>query len=1062
MLRRSMTAVRSTLLAVFLAAGVPASIVAQEMGQIAGRVRHAETSEPLSSVQVYVQGTTRGALSTAEGNFIILQVPVGTHTLVAERIGFIAVRQEVTITAGQNAVVELALEPTRLQLQEIVVTGLVDPTAGVRSPISVARVNRDIMPVPVAGGAVQNLQGMVAGARLNRPSGQPGSDVSIVLRTPTSLRGDTYPLVVVDGVILGGSGASGAGAPSTVDIDSNDIESIEVIRGAAASSLYGSRAASGVIAITTKRGRDMEVGQTRFTVRSELGVSQNMRSIELANHHPYYMNEARTAYINPTTGQEVPRSQRVLPPVSVAVFDKPFPGPIYDNVSAATRPGAFMNNHFQMMGNTATTNFAVSLTNFQERGTLINNDGYERNSFRVNLDHRLGGTMNLGVSAYHSRDWRDIISTAGNPSGNPFDVVLAAPRDIDIGRKDGDGAYLQQPDPAVAYQNPLWTQATRDFSSQGTRTLANVNMEWRPAFPLTISGSVGYDRDDSQERQYVPKGTPNNVGAAGELDGSISFDDEVRDTWNAEAQVTLRHDVGALNIRTTGRALLERSRAVAGSRSGNNFILFGVPQLSNVRDIDRNATSTEREIKALGYLWDTALDYDSRYILTVLGRRDGSSLFGRDNRWHNYYRVAGAWRVGEEPWFNIPGITEFKLSFARGTAGGRPAFEHQYETWSLSGGIPTKGTLGNTQLRPEHTLEHEASLNLILNDRIGIVLTHARQKTTNLLNPGPLPAITGYASQWQNTGTIEGHSTEFELEAQFIRSTNFSWTGMFVMDYSNSRITEWNIQCYSLSWLWQCKDAPVYGLYSRWLVKNHSSLNQHDGGALVPYGNQFQVNDEGFLVWVGEGNNYWEGWDKNLWGTSTVINGWTYKWGHPFYELTPQGTAHRTLLGEGTPINLGFVNNIQIGALSLHSQLSGSIGGDAYNRRHQFLGRNDPATAPRLDQSGKPAQLKKPLDYYRSAEGGDSSYDTEDASYLKLRTVSASYRLSRERLQSLGLGRLGLEDMTIGGILRNVFILTNYEGWDPEFALNLNTRTNNDPGGYPPTRSLTVEIAVTF
>jgi TonB-linked SusC/RagA family outer membrane protein len=1061
MLRRSKTAMRGTLLSVLLVSVAPLGVLAQS-GQVAGRVRNADTAEPLSTVQLHIQGSTRGALSTADGNFLILQVPVGTHTLVAERIGFIAARQEVTVREGENTVVELQLEPTRLQLQEIVVTGLVDPTAGVRSPISVARVGRDIIPVPVAGGAVQNLQGVVAGARLNRQSGEPGTDASIVLRTPTSLRSDTYPLIVVDGVILGGSGTSGTGPPSTVDIDAMDIESIEVIRGAAASSLYGSRAASGVIAIKTKRGRDIDVGQTRFSVRSEMGISQNVRNIKLADHHPYYMNEARTAYINPQTGEVVPRSQRVLPPVSVAVFDKPFPDPIFDNIRAATHPGSFRNNHFQMMGNTASTNFAVSLTNYDEQGTLRNNEGYERNAFRVNLDHRLDEALNLGVSAYHSRDSRDVISTAGNPSGNPFDVVLAAPRDVDISVRDEDGRFLQRPDPAVAYQNPLWTQASRDFSTQGTRTLANVNMEWRPIYPITVSGSVGYDRNDSSERLHVPKGTPNNVGSEGELDGSISFTDAVRDTWNAEGQVTFRHDVGALNLRTTARALLERNKAISGTRSGSNFILFGVPQLSNIRDIDRNASSAEREIKALGYLWDTALEYDSKYILTVLGRRDGSSLFGRDNRWHDYYRVAGAWRVAEESWFNVPAITELKLSFARGTAGGRPQFEHQYETWSLSGGVPTKSTLGNTRLRPEHTLEHESSLNLILNDRVGIVLTHARQKTTNLLNPGPLPAITGYSSQWQNTGTISGHSTEFELEAQFIRTRNFAWTGMIVADYSNSRISEWNIQCYSLSWLWQCKDAPVYGLYSRWLVKSHAGLNQHDGGALLPYGSQFQVNDEGFLVWVGEGNNYWEGWDKNLWGTQTVINGWTYKWGHPFYELTPQGTAHRTLLGEGKAINLGFINNFQIGAVSLHSQLSGAIGGDAYNRRHQFLGRNTPATAPRLDQAGKPEQLKKPLDYYRSAEGGDSSYDTEDASYLKLRTVSASYRMDAARLQRFGLGRLGLHDMTVGAIVRNVFILTNYEGWDPEFALNLNTRTNNDVGGYPPTRSLTIEVAVTF
>lgn len=1033
------------------------------VGSITGTVVNRDTGQPVSTAQITLEGTGIGAASRENGTFLLLNVPAGTYTLRAQRLGYQELRQSgVVVVDGQTTTVNLAMAETVLALQGVVATGLVDPVEGVRSPIAIARLTREMLPVTVAGGSVQNLQGRVAGVRINRQSGQPGEDVSIVLRSATSLRGDTYPLIVVDGVILGGTGSSGTGRPSTVDIESLDIESVEVIRGAAAASLYGSRAASGVISITTNRGRGLDIGQTRFSVRSELGISQNVRNVRLANHHPFYMNEAKTAYINPTTGQVVPRSQRVMPPVAVAFFENPFPDPIYDNIRAATRPGSFRSNNVLMSGNSAATNFAVSFSNYLEQGTLINNDGYQRNALRVNLDHRFRNALSLGISAYHSRDWRDNISTAGNPAGHPFDVVLAAPRDVDISRKDENGRYLQQPDPSVPYQNPLWTQATRDFTQNGTRTLANLSLDWRPISWLSASGSAGYDRSDGRARWYVPKGTPANVGAEGELDGSIQFDNSVRDTWNAEGQITLRRDLGPLNVRTTGRALLERTSAVSGSRWGSNFILYGVPQLSNIRQEDRNASSTEREIRALGYLADVALDYDARYILTVLGRRDGSSLFGRDNRWHNYYRVAGAWRFGEERWFNVPNVTEAKISAARGTAGGRPAFEHQFETWTLTGGVPTKGTLGNTQLRPEHTLEHEVSLNVILNDRIGIVLTHARQQTSDLLNPAPLPAITGYTSQWQNTGTISGHSTEFELEAQLIRTPRLGWTAMFVADYSDARITEWNIQCYSTDWRWQCLNAPVYGLYSRWLVKSKAGLNQHHGGALLPYADEFQVNDEGFLVWVGKGNNYWEGREKNLWGTSTVINGITYKWGHPFFELTEQGSAHRTLLGEGNPINFGIVNNLRVGALSLHAHLNAAIGGDAYNRRHQFLGRNTPATAPRLDQAGKPDQLRKPLDYYRSAEGGDSSYDTEDASYVKLRTLSATYRMDRGRLERFGLGRLGMHELTLGAIVRNVFTLTNYEGWDPEFALDLNSRINNDLGGYPPTRSLTLEFSATF
>jgi TonB-dependent SusC/RagA subfamily outer membrane receptor len=218
---------------------------------------------------------------------------VGTHTIEAVRIGFSSTQQQVTVTAGANTTVNLTLTETVLQLQEIVATGLVDPTEGVRAPISVAHVDREMMPVIASGNAVQNLQGRLPGMSVARRSGQPGEGVNIVLRTPTSLLGNTSPLVVVDGVILGGQGI-----PSTTDIDAMDIESIEVIRGAAASSLYGSRAASGVISIKTKRGAGMQVGQTRFQARTEMGQSQNVRNIKLNDHHHYLMNPEMTAYVN--------------------------------------------------------------------------------------------------------------------------------------------------------------------------------------------------------------------------------------------------------------------------------------------------------------------------------------------------------------------------------------------------------------------------------------------------------------------------------------------------------------------------------------------------------------------------------------------------------------------------------------------------------------------------------------------------------------------------------------------------------------------------------------------
>jgi TonB-linked SusC/RagA family outer membrane protein len=1044
-----------------LVMAIPAGLQAQN-GQVSGTITDRESGGPLSTVQIFVQGTSLGTLSTATGTFSIGNVPPGTYTVIAQRIGYSEARQTgVSVTPGSTTSLSLTMSPAVLALQGVVATGLVDPVEGVRSPITVAAVTKEMMPVTVAGNAVQNLQGRVSGVRINRASGQPGSEVSMILRTPTSVTGSGAPMIVVDGVILSGT--------NTIDIEAMDIESMEVIKGAAAASLYGSRAASGVISIKTARGRGLELGQTRFTARSELGITQALKHDYVATHHRFLMDPTNSFYVD-ATGKQVGRNQRVAPAPTQAFMDKPYPGPIYNNVDAVAQPGGFRSNSFGVSGNTEYTNFALTLNSYKEEGALANNDGYYRNSIRTNLDHRYGESLTLGVSLYHARDGRDNISGT-----NPFDEALSAPIDVDFSVKGPDGQYLQQPDPTIVQQNPLWTQATRDNNQKSTRTLFGANLAWTPLSFMTASGALGYDRSDGRTRVYVPKGTPANVGTDGELDGELSFTNSLSDTWNLEGQVSFKHDIGAMNLRTTFRGLMEESASQSGTRSGTNFILYGVPQLSNIATANQRATSTEQEVWAEGYLWDTALDYDGKYVFTVLGRRDGSSLFGPDNRWHDYYRIAGAWRLGQESWFNIPGVSEFKLSYARGTAGGRPGFAAQYETWTLSSGIPTKGNLGNRFLAPEHTTENEISLNMILFDRVGVVLTHARQKTTDQLVQAPLPIITGFSTQWINAGTVEGYTTELEVEGQLVRKQNFGWTTMLVADKSYSEITEWPIPCDATNaWRLYCAGEPVYGLFALHLVNANktgsleAALEKHRAFDTKEFLDQFQVNDEGYVVWVGKGNNYTDGISKKLWGTTSAPIGncsspagcRTYEWGQPFHEQNELGQNQRQLLGKSNPYNFGFINNLRLGGFNFHAQFQAAIGGDANNRATHTLinGYN----SRQMDQFGKEEGLKKPVAYYLTAIQGNTDYVVEDATYLKLRTLSANYALNRARIESLGLARTGIQNLTVGLIVRNVAQWTGYDGFDPESALNLNNRSNADGGGYPPTRNLTAEIGITF
>lgn len=1016
------------------------------IGQVSGRVIDQATRGPLSTVQVIVEGTAIGGITSADGTFTLTNIPDGSYTVRAMRIGYQPVsRAGVVVGGGATTRVDFEMSIAVLTLQGVVATGLVDPVEGVRSPITVGQLNRQMMPAVSTGSAVQNLQGAVAGVAMNRRSGQPGQDVSIMLRTPTSVTGSGQPMIVVDGVILG-SGAT--------DIESLDIESMEVIRGAAAASLYGSRAASGVISITTNRGRGLDMGATRFTARTEMGVSGTVDLPKLPTHHQFLMSADGSTYVD-ANGNPVNRSNRVAPAAHLAFMDKPYPGPVYDNVRNAFQGGAFNSQNLSVMQNALGTNFAITLNRLREQGPLINNDGYERTSFRTNLDHRIGETVNLGVSAYHSRDRLDVVNAS-------FVNLLRAPADVDITRRDENGDYVRVPDPTVNYENPLWFEGSRDNERNRARTLASGNVRWEPVSWLSFSSSVSYDRQDGTTRFYLPKGTPLSVTQDLPSDGQISFQTLVNDTWNGEAQTTARRDFGVLNARATLRGLVEYAKNEQTSASGTNFFVQGVPRIDATAN--RNSASSVDEIRALGYLLDTAFDYSGKYIATLLVRRDGSSLFGEDNRWHTYYRAAGAYRLSEEQWFNLPYVDEFKLSFARGTAGGRPVFEAQYETWVANASGISKGALGNRDLRPEHTTEQEVSIESILAGRIGITGTYAWQRTEGQLVQAPLPGFTGYANRWTNAGTVEGNTIELTVQAQVLDNGAFNWNTNFVFDRSRAKITDWPIPCQSPLYNRWCQGVSMYDLYSSRFLESPGELEGHHGGSAAARSAEFQVNDEGFLVWVGAGNTYQDGIAKNLWGTQTSINGLTYNWGMPIFRTDETGLVLRERIGDASTLNFGWSNSIRYRQFQLGVQMHAVVGGDIVNQdyfRALLLTEREAG----MDQFGKPEGLKKPVAYYHAIEGGrGNSAHIDSGDYLKLRSASLEYRFNQDRLTRLGLDRFGMEAATISVVGRNLLTVTGCRCPDPELGRNLNDRTGSLSGlaSYPTTRTLTAAVEVTF
>jgi hypothetical protein len=418
--------------------------------------------------------------------------------------------------------------------------------------------------------------------------------------------------------------------------------------------------------------------------------------------------------------------------------------------------------------------------------------------------------------------------------------------------------------------------------------------------------------------------------------------------------------------------------------------------------------------------------------------------------------------MAQESWWPFASITEFKLRGAQGTAGGRPNFSDQYETWSVSvGGDGTtsvgKGSLGNTNLKPEFSTERDFGVDMILNDKYSLQLSYITNKTEDLILAVPLPAVTGYSTQVVNTGTMEGTTYEATFEAQLINQADFSWNMSVVADRSRSEILDWNRSCYSDGLRYYCDNAGMGAMWAFQHVKNMEDLP----ASLQSMSDEFDVNDDGYLVWVGAGNSWKDGVSKNLWGTQMVDpqTGRAYDWGIPFLKTDSLDIVTYEQVGRSEPdLGWGWMNNVRYKGFNLHLHLQGQIGGNVYNEGRQRT--YFELKGAEQDQFGKSDETKKPFNYYtRLYNGYDYTRDfVEPGWYLKLRTVSLTYALGPSVLEPLRLA--GLSQIDLGLIMRNAYTWTDFKGWDPEAGSVLN-RIENE-GVFPKMRQITGYVEITF
>lgn len=1016
---------------------LPRAIAAQELGSLTGVVRGTE-GMPVSGAQVLVVGTTLRGLTNEDGRYVIARVPPGTYTVSARFLGFQPGEHSgVVVSAGPATVVNFQLRTQVLSLSELVVTGVSEATSRAMVPFTVARVGREDIAAPPTN-AFAAVEGRVAGARVTQGT-QPGSGISVMLRTPTSINRENVPLLVVDGVIL---------ASSSADISTMDIASIEIVKGAAAASMYGSRAAAGVIQIRTVRGSELEQNRTRFTMRTEYGTSDIPRPIATAQHHNLRTN-AQGQFVN-AQGEVVDRW--LAAPTQHGFLDQVYPGQIYNHVESLFDPSAFNTTSGSFGYNSGTTSWLASASTQQEKGVVRANDGYGRNDFRLNLDHRLRSDLSVSLSTYHMRSLRE------NMYGNVFfDFVQIAP-DVDLLQPDPDGTrYIFQPDPVGIRPNPLYLLETQDRKARRQRTMGSVDARYNPLEWLSLDANVSYDRSNTRSSVWIPKGAKTSnfgLGSPGEASTSLG---EV-DALNASVGLNLIRDFGGLNTRTMVRGLVERESAFSVSAGGDEMAVGGIPRLDAL--LFATIGSSESSIRSSGYLASTDVSWNDRYIANALVRRDGSSLFGPEERWATYYRTSAAYRMASEPWWPVTSINEFKLRYSRGTAGGRPSFADQYEVFSiLTGGGLALQTLGNRFLKPEKATEQEFGVDIVALERFSIELTYATQRTTDQLVNVPLPSLFGFSSQWQNAGTIEGDTYEATLEARLLDRGGVRWSATIVGDRSRNRITEYDRPCHTSGLGYRCAGEQLGMIYTQKLLRGMDELASHHGGQHANSMDAFQVNDDGLLVPVGAGNSWRDGVARDLWGTTVVVDGVNYAWGMPFRLTDELGNAIRVKTGDGNPdFKWGISNNLQWRGATLNVLVDGQVGGQIYNstkqRMYQWERHRDEV------QVGKPEEQKKPAAYYSgSMYNANTNIDwfVEDAGYVKLREIALRYRLDAASWRPLS--RFNMDRITFGLIGRNVMTWTGYSGFEPDVGSVLN---RVDDFEYPSYRTLTANIEISF
>lgn len=763
---------------------VVASPGSAQQREITGRVTSVETGGPVPGATVTVLGTRLGTLTDANGNFRVT-VPAGEAVLQFRSVGFRS--EEVTVPAGQNTIaVELAVDV--LRLDELVVTGRATSIARRNLANAVATVTAEQLERTPTESIEKALQGKVAGAVIETNSGAPGGGVQVRLRGVTTINGDSDPLYVIDGVVASNAAipsnanavtrAAGGSNPSLtqdavvnriVDLNPNDIETIEILKGPSAAAIYGAKAANGVVIITTRRGRP---GPARFSLTQRVGVFDLSNKLSFRNFE--HVNEAVAAF-----GEGV-REFFGNDGRPLATFD-------HEELLAG-RNDLSSETIVNVSGGTETTRYFASGLWKRDEG-IIENTGFEKQGVRLNLDQRFGERVDLSINTNLIRTLASRGLTNNDNSGTSFYMVFPfTPNFVDL-RQRSDGTF---PDNPFERSNPLQTAALMQNDEDVWRILSSATVTLEAvrsgAHTVQILANGGVDYFAQENRLVFPP--------------ELQF--EPTDDGLPGTSLLSKSDDRKLNV--SGNVIYTYAPGGSGWRSTTSAgVQFDDDDLNIARIVSRNLVAgktnvdagTEIEVrevrqrvKDLGmYVQEEMLLLDERLLVSAGIRADRSSANGETDRFFFYPKAAASYRFAE-----LGGtLSEIKLRAAYGQSGNRPLFGQKFTP--LSGtrnieGLPGLGVIGVTgdpELAPERQSEIEGGFDAVLfGNRATLTVTGFQKNISQLLLQRELAPSSGFVLQTFNGGELRVRGIEVAVDASPVRTRDFSWftRGTFYADRS--------------------------------------------------------------------------------------------------------------------------------------------------------------------------------------------------------------------------------------------------------------------------------------